>query len=330
MSDNNNNAKTMYEAVPAAAELNKVPGFDPLKFLRRAGDSMKLDLPYQKLWFRMAHPNGRMRLTAMRITEQMAIFEAKVFLDRSDAEPFSVSDYVALAGKVIEDIHARGKNVLLVGGTGLYARSLLKAVPFTENSRDDEIRGNLEAEFAADGIEPLYARLKALDPEGAEGIHPNNTRRVIRALEYCMVTGEPFSKQAKDSKAVESPYDGKMLVLSFRDRETLYGRINLRVEQMFADGLLKEAEDYFKRYGTPGQTSVQAIGYKELFPYFEGQCSLDEAKENIKRETRRYAKRQLTWFRREEDAVWLFADDFDAPADLISAAEDIARAHFED
>lgn len=120
---------------------------------------------------------------------------------------------------------------------GLYARSLLKAVPFTENSRDDEIRGNLEAEFAADGIEPLYARLKELDPEGAEGIHPNNTRRVIRALEYCMVTGEPFSKQAKDSKAVESPYDGKMLVLSFRDRETLYGRINLRVEQMFADGL---------------------------------------------------------------------------------------------
>ena len=246
------------------------------------------------------------------------------------AEPFSVSDYVALAGKVIEDIHARGKNVLLVGGTGLYARSLLKAVPFTENSRDDEIRGNLEAEFAADGIEPLYARLKALDPEGAEGIHPNNTRRVIRALEYCMVTGEPFSKQAKDSKAVESPYDGKMLVLSFRDRETLYGRINLRVEQMFAAGLVKDADDYFKRYGTPGQTSVQAIGYKELFPYFEGQCSLDEAKENIKRETRRYAKRQLTWFRREEDAVWLFADDFGAPADLISAAENIARAHFED
>ena len=174
------------------------------------------------------------------------------------AEPFSVSDYVALAGKVIEDIHARGKNVLLVGGTGLYARSLLKAVPFTENSRDDEIRGNLEAEFAADGIEPLYARLKALDPEGAEGIHPNNTRRVIRALEYCMVTGEPFSKQAKDSKAVESPYDGKMLVLSFRDREALYGRINLRVEQMFADGLLKEAEDYFKRYGTPRTAGATA------------------------------------------------------------------------
>ena len=227
------------------------------------------------------------------------------------AEPFSVSDYVALAGKVIEDIHARGKNVLLVGGTGLYARSLLKAVPFTENSRDDEIRGNLEAEFAADGIEPLYARLKELDPEGAEGIHPNNTRRVIRALEYCMVTGEPFSKQAKDSKAVESPYDGKMLVLSFRDRETLYGRINLRVEQMFADGLLKEAEDYFKQYGTPGQTSVQAIGYKEFFPYFEGTANLTECTERLKQATRNYAKRQLTWFRRQNDAVWLYLDEED-------------------
>ena len=221
------------------------------------------------------------------------------------AEPFSVSDYVALAGKVIEDIRARGKNVLLVGGTGLYARSLLKAVPFTENSRDDEIRGNLEAEFAADGIEPLYARLKELDPEGAEGIHPNNMRRVIRALEYCMVTGEPFSKQAKDSKAVESPYDGKMLVLSFRDRETLYGRINLRVEQMFADGLLKQAEDYFKRYGTPGQTSVQAIGYKEAVAAVRGEASPQDAVAAIQLASRRYAKRQLTWLRRDPDLFWI-------------------------
>lgn len=109
MSDNNN-AKTMYEAVPAAAELNRVPGFDPLKFLRRAGDSMKLDLPYQKLWFRMAHPNGRMRLTAMRITEQMAIFEAKVFLDRSDAEPFSVS----VAQQTMQDRLLVGRDVGLI------------------------------------------------------------------------------------------------------------------------------------------------------------------------------------------------------------------------
>ena len=239
------------------------------------------------------------------------------------AEPFSVSDYVALAGKVIEDIRARGKNVLLVGGTGLYARSLLKAVPFTENSRDDEIRGNLEAEFAADGIEPLYARLKELDPEGAEGIHPNNMRRVIRALEYCMVTGEPFSKQAKDSKAVESPYDGKMLVLSFRDRETLYGRINLRVEQMFADGLLKEAEDYFKRYGTPGQTSVQAIGYKEFFPYFEQTASLEACADKLKQASRNYAKRQLTWFRRNKAIHWLIREAGDTGREILENARRI-------
>lgn len=267
--------------------------------------------------------------TAKPTVEEMQGVPHHLMGFQSPAEPFSVSDYVHLAAKVIEDIHGRGKNILLVGGTGLYARSLLKAVPFTEDSRDDKIRRELEAEFEKEGIEPLYERLKQLDPEGAAGIHPNNTRRVIRALEYCAVTGEPFSKQAKDSKAVESPYDGKMLVLSFRDRAALYGRIDLRVEQMFRDGLLKEAEAYFKQYGTPGQTSVQAIGYKELFPYFEGKCTLDEAKENIKRETRRYAKRQLTWFRREEDAAWLFADDYKDPEDLIRAAETIARTHFE-
>ena len=122
-----------------------------------------------------------------------------------------------------------------------------------------------------------------------------------------MVTGEPFSKQAKDSKAVESPYDGKMLVLSFRDRETLYGRINLRVEQMFADGLLKEAEDYFKRYGTPGQTSVQAIGYKEFVDALDGRCTIEEAADLVRQSSRRYAKRQLTWFRHMDGVVWLDA-----------------------
>ena len=222
------------------------------------------------------------------------------------AEPFSVSDYVALAGKVIEDIHARGKNVLLVGGTGLYARSLLKAVPFTENSRDDEIRGNLEAEFAADGIEPLYARLKELDPEGAEGIHPNNTRRVIRALEYCMVTGEPFSKQAKDSKAVESPYDGKMLVLSFRDREALYGRINLRVEQMMAQGLLDEVRSLL-RSGLPRTaTAWQAIGYKQFLAVADGRMTEADAVEEVKLRSRQYAKRQLTWLRRNPEIHWIW------------------------
>lgn len=244
------------------------------------------------------------------------------------AVTFSVMDYTALASEAIRDIDARHKRVFLVGGTGLYARSLLRSVPFTENSRSDEVRVALQAEYEADSIEPLYARLIQLDPEGAAQIHPNNTKRVIRALEYCMVAGEPFSAQAKASKLVESPYDYKMICLSCRDREKLYARIDRRVDQMLADGLLDEARRYYAQYGTSGRTSVQAIGYKELFPYFEGACTLEEAAESIKRETRRYAKRQLTWFRREENTVWLYTDDYPDAAALLEAAKQIASAHF--
>lgn len=244
------------------------------------------------------------------------------------AETFSVMDYTALAAKVIREIDARQKRVLLVGGTGLYARSLLRSVPFTENSRSDAVREALRKEFETDGIEPLYARLKQLDPEGAAQIHPNNTKRVIRALEYCTMAGRPFSAQAEDSKHVESPYDYKMICLSCRDRKKLYARVDRRVDQMLEDGLLEEVRRYYEQYGTLGRTSVQAIGYKELFPYFEGACALEEAVESIKRETRRYAKRQLTWFRREENTVWLYTDDYPDAADLIDAAKRIAAAHF--
>lgn len=245
------------------------------------------------------------------------------------AETFSVVDFTTLAGETIRDITARGKKAFLVGGTGLYARSLLRAVPFTENSRDDAVRTALQEKFEKEGIERIYAQLKAVDPESAEQIHPNNTKRVIRALEYYMVAGEPFSAQAKASKLVESNYDYVMLCLDFRDRETLYNRINRRVDLMLSAGLLEEARAYYEQYGTSGRTSVQAIGYKELFPYFDGQCTLEDAVENIKRETRRFAKRQLTWFRREENTVWLYVDDYESTADLLRAAEEIAARHFE-
>ena len=246
------------------------------------------------------------------------------------AVTFSVMDYTALAADAICEINARHKRVLLVGGTGLYARSLLRSVPFTENSRSDAVRAELNAAFHTNGIEPLYARLQALDPEGAAQIHPNNTKRVIRALEYCIVAGEPFSAQAKASKLVESPYDYKMICLSCRDREKLYARIDRRVDQMLEDGLLDEARRYYAQYGTAGRTSVQAIGYKELFPYFDGACTLEEAVDSIKRETRRYAKRQLTWFRREENTVWLYTDDYPDAAGLVEAAKAIAATHFAD
>lgn len=244
-------------------------------------------------------------------------------------EVFSVVDFTSRAGEAIRDITARGKRPFLVGGTGLYARSLLRAVPFTENSRDDAVRASLQAEFEKEGIDGIYARLKEVDPESAEQIHPNNTKRVIRAMEYYLTAGEPFSAQAKASKLVESDYDYLMLCLDFRDREVLYDRINLRVDIMLQSGLLEEARRYYETYGTSGVTSVQAIGYKELFPYFDGRCTLDEAVENIKRETRRFAKRQLTWFRREENTVWLYVDDYSDAEELIAAAIGLARHHFE-
>lgn len=250
-------------------------------------------------------------------------------LDFCDPETtFSVVDYTTRAAECIADITARGKWPILVGGTGLYARSLLRSVPFTENSRSEELRAALQKEFEEKGIEEIYARLVELDPEGAAQIHPNNTKRVIRALEYCLVAGEPFSAQAKASKGVESNYDYKMICLDFRDREVLYDRINRRVDLMIRDGLLDEAKRYYEQYGLRGKTSVQAIGYKELFPYLDGQCILEEAIENIKKETRRYAKRQLTWFRREENTEWLCVDDYNSAESLIQAAQRIAAEHF--
>lgn len=250
------------------------------------------------------------------------------FLD--PAVSFSVAEYTQLADKAIRDIDARGKRPLLVGGTGLYARALLRGMPFSDQGRDEAVRETLQREFNESGIEPLYARLQVLDPESAEQIHKNNTKRVIRALEYCIAAGEPFSAQAKASKTVEAPYDDCMICLGCHDRDKLYARINRRVDQMMADGLLEEARRYFECYGLRGSTSVQAIGYKELLPYFDGVCTLSEAVENIKTETRRYAKRQLTWFRREENTTWLYLDDYPDFESLAAAAMKIAAAHFND
>lgn len=244
-------------------------------------------------------------------------------------ETFSVVDFTELAAKAIEDISGRGKRPFLVGGTGLYARSLLKSIQFTENSRDDAVRAALQAEFEACGIDGIYERLWAVDPVAAEQIHKNNTKRVLRAMEYFMVSGKPFSTQAEESKNAVSNYDYIMLCLGFRDREKLYKQIDTRVDIMLSSGLLEEARNYYDSYGSRGKTSVQAIGYKELFPYFEGKITLEEAVEGIKRETRRFAKRQLTWFRREENTAWLYVDDYSNVNDMIDAANEIAARHFD-
>lgn len=227
-------------------------------------------------------------------------------------QPFSVSDYVEAAGQAIREISGRGRLPVLVGGTGLYARSLLRGFSFEENGRDEEVRQRLFRQAEEQGPETLYQCLCRLDPKAAEEIHPHNVKRVVRALEYIQLCGEPFSAQAQRSRAAQSPYQYVMLCLSFRNRETLYHRIDARVDSMLAQGLLEEAKQFFKRCQESQNipTAAQAIGYKELFPYFRGEISLEEAVEAVKRESRRYAKRQITWFKREEQVEFLYVDDY--------------------
>ncbi|MFI3325800.1 MAG: tRNA (adenosine(37)-N6)-dimethylallyltransferase MiaA [Clostridia bacterium] len=262
---------------------------------------------------------------SMQIYKGMDIGTAKVTEEEMDkikhhlidfvdiGTDFSVSDYVEHAQKIITDLQNENILPIIAGGTGLYLRSLLYAVNFNDNSKDEKLRQAL-AEQAQNGeIEILWQKLKTLDPKSTEKIHINNQKRVIRALEYCLVTGEKFSEQSIISTA---KYDFLLICLGVRDRQKLYDRINLRVDLMFKQGLIQEAKEYYQIYKS-GSTCSQAIGYKELFPYFEGLISLDEATENIKRETRRYAKRQLTWFKKEQNVHWIYIDDFKNSEELL-------------
>lgn len=225
-------------------------------------------------------------------------------------QTYSVSDYVRQANAVITDIEARGRAVLLVGGTGLYTRAVLKGIEFEDAGRDDRVRQALLVRVDQEGIAPLFAELSRMDPAAAQRIHPNNHKRVVRALEYCVVTGKPFSRQYQENAARPPVRRYFMLCLAYADRALLYRRIDQRVEQMLQNGLLAEAEQLYSRIGhmKPRPTAAQAIGYKELFRYFEGACSLTQAVDDIKRETRRYAKRQMTWFRREDQIAFLQVD----------------------
>ncbi|MCI1955464.1 MAG: tRNA (adenosine(37)-N6)-dimethylallyltransferase MiaA [Oscillospiraceae bacterium] len=240
------------------------------------------------------------------------------FLDPS--EPFSVADYVDRASRCIREIRARGKLPVVAGGTGLYVRSLLSNVRFVPQGRDDALRARLRKKAEAGGPGPLVEELRSFDPESAERIHPNNVGRLIRAIEIYRVSGVTMTEQKKRSKEIPPPYDALVIGLAYRDRAGLYEAIGRRVDGMMRAGLLEEAERVY-RMPSPS-TAAQAIGYKEFFPYFRGECSLEDAVESVKRESRRYAKRQLTWFRRGETVRWLFVDDFpDFPALFFRACE---------
>ncbi len=224
------------------------------------------------------------------------------------SQPFSVADYVSLASDCISEVHARGRLPVIAGGTGLYIRSLLQNIRFTENDKDEALRKELAEKAEKLGVQTLIDELRSFDPTSAQRIHPNNLGRVIRAIEIYRTTGVTMTEQFELSRQMPSPYDACIIGLDFQDRQKLYDRINLRVDRMMQDGLLAEAEEILNRPGA--QTALQAIGYKELLPYFRSECSLDEAVESVKRESRRYAKRQLTWFRRDGNIHWIMVDEY--------------------
>ena len=240
------------------------------------------------------------------------------FLEPS--ERFSVADFVELASKSAEEISASGKLPILCGGTGLYFNSFIDGLSFTDAGVDEDYRRELEERARVEGAEALLEELETLDPETAQKLHPNNLKRIIRALEHYKLSGKTITQQNKESRKTPSKYEALILAIGFHDRQKLYDRINLRVDKMLEAGIVKEAEWYFSEQNLA--TASAAIGYKELKPYFDGECSLEEAVESLKKETRHYAKRQLTWFRRDERTHWLYADDeeksvFEQACDII-------------
>lgn len=238
------------------------------------------------------------------------------FLDTD--QTFSVADFVERAKVLIDEITARGRVPIVAGGTGLFVDSLVKNISFSEVGSNAEIRN----ELAEKSNEELFEKLLELDPNAAEDIHPNNRKRVIRALELCM-SGTSKTEQNENSMLIDSPYDALYIGIGYQDRQKLYDRINKRVDFMLDAGLENEARQIL---GKQGLTARQAIGHKELQPYIDGNITLDEAVEGLKRETRRYAKRQLTWFRRNENINWLYADEMSRD-ELVEKAVDLAKNH---
>lgn len=221
-------------------------------------------------------------------------------------QKFSVYDYTSMAHGIIMDIYKRGKVPLLVGGTGLYISSVIQNINFAESTHDQGIRDNLYNLLNEFGSKYLYKKLVSVDPISASNIHFNNAVKIIRALEIYYVTGKNMTYHNSKSKLNDSPYKVSIICISYMDRSKLYKKINDRVDKMIKSGLIGEAEQFYKTEYS--QTSSQAIGYKELLNYFSGEKSLYECIENIKRSTRRYAKRQLTWFNKMDNVNWVYLD----------------------
>lgn len=253
--------------------------------------------------------------TAKPTTEEMQGITHHLIGFQPISQKFSVAEYVTLAKNCIEKIHSEGDLPVIAGGTGLYVDSLLQNIQFSQEDENTEIRKELTEMFDEKGAEFMLNWLREIDPETAEKLHLKDKSRIIRALEIYKATGKTMTEQKALSKTEPSPYKTLYIGINYRDRNVLYDRINRRVDIMVENGLLEEAKDF---YNIPtDKTACQAIGYKELAPYFNGEKTLDECLESLKIETRHYAKRQLTWFRKNEDINWVYPDDYENQEDML-------------
>lgn len=237
-------------------------------------------------------------------------------------EEFSAADYAKIAAGVIEDIASRGKLPILCGGTGMYHDSLMRITGYSEGEKDEALREELYRIASEQGNEVLHARLREIDPEAADAIHPNNVKRVVRAIEVFETTGKTKTETDREQIAGEVPYDDTVFILEFADRDLLYSRIEKRVDIMMHEGLEEEAKNLLCTGRNVSRTAAQAIGYKEFLPYFAGEKTLDEVSAEIKLATRHYAKRQLIWFRRMKDVYRLVPDLADG---TVRSAESLAE-----
>lgn len=238
-------------------------------------------------------------------------------------EEFNVVEFQRRAKACISDIISRNKIPILVGGTGFYIQAVLNDIQFDENETDREYRKQLEeiAQNHTNGAYLLHQELKKVDPESAAQIHMNNTKKVIRALEYFRQTGKKISEHNEEQRQNTSPYNAAYFVLTM-ERERLYQRIEQRIDQMLEAGLVREVASLLEKGYTKNMVSMQGLGYKEIIDYLQHETTLEEAVEILKRDTRHFAKRQLTWFRRERDVIWLNKDLYDSDEAIL---EDIRR-----
>ncbi len=244
------------------------------------------------------------------------------FLDPS--ESFSVADYVKLCDECVQDIRSRGKTAIICGGTGLYINSFVDNLEFDDSKQDFAFRDEMRKFAEKHGNSALLEKLREIDPQTAETLHENNVGRIIRALEVYHTTGHTISQAKAMSRQIPSPYEFIMITLDFDNRETLHNRINRRVDEMLKHGLLDDARKCFEQPNRP--TAAQAIGCKELYPYFRGEKSLEECVEELKLRTRQYAKRQLTWFRRDKRNLRLIIGENDELSDIVKKAVDLINS----